>query len=80
MDADTRRMSEGMTDIKDMYKMFDNDESGMPISILSGACVMGAIHYIGDGGLISSKVICIPATAKRVILSVPEGIKVEAKE
>lgn len=69
-----------MTDIKDMYKMFDNDESGMPISILSGACVMGAIHYIGDGGLISSEIICIPASAKKVILTVPEGVKAEVKE
>ena len=69
-----------MTDIKEMYKMFDNDESGMPIGILSGACVMGAIHYIGDDGLISSEIICIPASAKKVILTVPEGMKAEVKE
>lgn len=69
-----------MTDIKEMYKMFDNDESGMPISILDGSRVMGAIHYIGDDGLISSEIICVPASAKRVILSVPEGVKAEVRE
>ena len=70
-----------MTDIKEMYKIFDNDESGLPISILDGSRVMGAIHYIDeDGRLISSEIICIPASAKRVILTVPEGVKAEVKE
>lgn len=69
-----------MTKIEDMYKMFDNDESGMPISILNGSCVMGAIHYIGEDGLISSDVVCIPASTKRMVVSAPIGIKVEVKE
>lgn len=69
-----------MTDIKEMFEMFDNDESGLPISILDGSRVMGVIHYIGDDGLISSEMICIPASAKRVILSVPEGMKAEVRE
>lgn len=69
-----------MTDIKEMYRIFDNDESDLPISILDGSRVMGAIHYIGDDGLISSEIICIPASAKKVILSVPEGMKAEVKE
>ena len=69
-----------MTDIKEMFEIFDNDESGLPISILDGSRVMGVIHYIGDDGLISSETIYIPASAKRVILSVPEGMKVEVRE
>ena len=69
-----------MTDIKEMYKMFDNDESGMPISILNGACVMGAIHYIGDDGrLISSDMVLVPASAKKIILKAPDGVTVEVK-